>query len=255
MPELRLVHQGGVSILSGVRLCTRSSGRHRRDTSASPSTVRRRRSLRPALPPHSRGSRAQDSRHPRDHRRRAQAGHGSVLRPRRLDRDRRAPRSRGIPRPPRSVLGAGVPSDLSLRGYRQSACRRRHDGLVRCARGARGRPLPSRASRVGDPASARRIQSTRRRSPRSQPHGAHRYPHRARRGRDRRQRPQDGLHGDRRHHQPRLAPPVARRAGHDPGERIDRPTRAGVLRGARRRPLRDPRQDRAGDGVRGRRTK
>ena len=104
------------------------------------------------------------------------------------------------------VPRARVPRDLSLRGHRQPARRRRPHGALRRARRARGRAAPrglaprsrsaTRSSASPSRSSAGAASSCRR--------GSASTPGRS--SSARRQRPQDGLHGDRRHDEPRRAP-------------------------------------------------
>ena len=81
--------------------------------------------------------------------------------------------------------------------------------------------------------------------------GAHRHPHRTGGRRHGRQRSEDGLHGDRRHHQPRRPARVARPAGHGPDQRGHRAPGARLLRDAPGRAAGREGQGRAGRRLRG----
>ena len=80
---------------------------------------------------------------------------------------------------------------------------------------------------------ARRLQPPSARAARARPAGAHRHPHRTGGRRHRRQRPQDGLHGHRRHDEPRRPAAVARRAGDDARQRVDTSAGPRLLRRVR----------------------
>ena len=70
--------------------------------------------------------------------RRAPAAHRDVLRPRRLDRARAARRPRGAARDRARVPGGLRRGHQALRRTRRAVPRRRRDGLLRLAAGARG---------------------------------------------------------------------------------------------------------------------
>ena len=193
-----------------------------------PPTRRRRRSRRRAA---CRNRWRRRSATPRACRGRAQAGDGAVLRSRRLDGGRRAASIRRSTascststsrwRCTRSTASKASSTSSPATASWRSSARRSRTRTRRSARCCAALAIRDALAHFNDQLEAR----ARRRAA-----GAHRHQHRAGRRRHGRQRPEDGLHRDRRHHQPRRTPRVAGAAGHDPDQRDDGAPGARLLR-------------------------
>ena len=134
---------------------------------------------------------------------RAEARDGALRRSRGFDRDRH----RAGPGRDARADGRGVPGDprrgAPLRRNGQSVHRGRRDGALRRADRTRGRAAPRRAGGARHPGGARGLRRPGARPLRPRLSDAHRDPLGAGGGRQDRRRPAHGLHGGRRHDEPR----------------------------------------------------